>query len=388
MSSCQLCSSSQVVLNNDDLLTLILLHVPRKKLISLKCVSRQWLSLITNPHFIIRLRSLPPFRISGLFFQQPVYGAECNKVDFVHLNDLKTPSPFSFLTFAHDHTDPERVCIKQSCNALLLCCTDRSANITLVYNPSTNQLDTLPKHPCTDSYGLLHIDLIFDPSKSLHYKVISFLTRPQPSVGDFYIYSSETKTWRPSIKSYLPSPDMLFRDGAYWNGCLHWLSEYSNSRPVSDSLYFNVDEERLQTFPSPPISEWSVDKSYFGESEDHLHYTEVCPFDSSFRVYEMKSDYSEWFVKYQIDLVPISITFPEMKDCFFYTCDSFNAAVVSLIRRENFKEDSFLVLEIPGKIIRYNLVDKSFKVIWEFVLPEYGPRFWPCGGLKAWPIIE
>ncbi|KAK1362994.1 F-box domain-containing protein [Heracleum sosnowskyi] len=336
------------------------MRVPLETLMWLKFVSRQWHSLITAPHF---RNLLPPLRVSGLFFQR-------TKVLFVHRDDPNTPSPFKSLAFVHDPCDPERICIVQSCNGLLLCSTDDHALVAInkrnhyVYNPFTNQVDTLPKHPCHNKYGLPSINLIFDPSKSPHYKVIAFLAKPQSDVGDFFICSSETGSWRASIQAYLPSPDMWFRYGVYWNGCLHWLGQYS--RPVSDSLYFNVDEESA------------------------LHYTEVRPsVHSAFSVYEMKSDYSEWFVKYQIDLVPISIAFPEMKDCSFFPFEScYNAAVASIIRRENFKEDSFLVLVLPGKIIHYNLIDKSFKVIWDFVVDlelQGNLRHWLCGNFKAWP---
>ncbi|KAL8118559.1 hypothetical protein AgCh_016182 [Apium graveolens] len=80
----------------------------------------------------------------------------------------------------------------------------------------------------------------------------------------------------------------------------------------------------LVTFPTPTIS---------GRSRVHS-------------AYEMKSDYSEWFVEYQIGLVPISRVFPEMKDFSFYHTvkSSYNAA-------EYFKEALFLVMELPERIL-------------------------------------
>ncbi|KAK1361418.1 hypothetical protein POM88_045892 [Heracleum sosnowskyi] len=76
----------------------------------------------------------------------------------------------------------------------------------------------------------------------------------------------------------------------------------------------------------------------------------------------MESDCSGWFLKYEVDLSPISQVFPQM------TMTPDQVYVLSLVRREIFEEDSFLVLHIPGtprKAVRYNLVDKSFKGIWE-----------------------
>ena len=98
-------SSQVVVLNDDDLLTLILLHVPWKKLMSLKCVSKQWLSLIANPHQI-RLRSLHPLPTSAFFFHIPCKLKQL--LYFVHLEHPDTPSPFSTMK-STDTFNPRQV---------------------------------------------------------------------------------------------------------------------------------------------------------------------------------------------------------------------------------------------------------------------------------------
>ncbi|KAK1363061.1 hypothetical protein POM88_038622 [Heracleum sosnowskyi] len=98
--------------------------------------------------------------------------------------------------------------------------------------------------------------MTYDPLKSLHYKVIDFVvTSVSYYVGDLHIYSSETATWKASIRSLIIPPEL---------------------------------------------------------------------------------------------------------NCIFTICMS--------LRREKFMEDSFLVLQIPGNVIRYNLVDRSFKLIWDFGL--------------------
>nr|XP_017234046.1 PREDICTED: uncharacterized protein LOC108208076 isoform X2 [Daucus carota subsp. sativus] len=50
--------------------------------------------------------------------------------------------------------------------------------------------------------------------------------------------------------------------------------------------------------------------------------------------------------------------------------------------REDFDEDSVLVLEVPGKVIVYNLVDQSWKEVYNFC-PADKARGWPCGNFKA-----
>ncbi|KAL8118522.1 hypothetical protein AgCh_016154 [Apium graveolens] len=154
----------------------------------------------------------------------------------------------------------------------------------------------------------------FDPSNSPYYQVIAFVQTSPPNdyVGEFYIYSSETKTWRVSVQSFALAPYKYLDMGIYWKGCVHWLStfhiEHERASAVPDGLYFNDDEGQLGTFPRPPISVESTFRRsfYIGESEGHLHFTEVCSCTTTLSEYEMKSDYSEWFLKYHIDLPPIS----------------------------------------------------------------------------------
>ncbi|KAL1832757.1 hypothetical protein ACET3Z_002408 [Daucus carota] len=389
--------SHEAVLNNEDLLTLILFRVPWTQLKVLKCVSRQWHSLITTSHF----RSLlPSLRASGLFCRgRPSF----DKLYFVPLDDPNFASPLRARTF---DLDLEKVRFLHSCNGLLLCFAglrdsfnQRNSN-WYVYNPSTNQLAALPNHP-DNVYFMDHVGLAFEPSKSPHYKVIAFIMTTRGNlIGDFHIYSSESGTWRVSGLSFYPGRGMHFKHGVYWNGSIHWIStlqaSFHSKSSVSECLYFNVDEGRLGTFPRPPIHVRSRTGRtlYFGESEDHLHVIEVRVGDTSLSVYEMKSDYSEWFVKYQIDLDPIFKVFPQRRARSYYKATSddkiaYEFNVLSLIRREIFREDSFLVLEIHGQVIRYNLINRSFKLVRDLgVCLRTTVSYWPFCTIHVWPYIE
>ncbi|KAL8118614.1 F-box protein At5g07610-like [Apium graveolens] len=397
-------SSQEIVLDQEHLLTLILLRLPYIQLASLKSVSKKWHSLVTTPHFASLVRnSVPPLRASGLFLQRPVcLRSPRDEVYFISLDNPNTPSPFTTLTFAHDPFDPQKIRILQSCNGLLLCSTalyrPKELRKYYVYNPSINHLDTLPEHPPGSGHWVRYVGLCFDPSQSSHYKIIAFDTTyssPSHYVGNFYIYSSKTGTWKASLQCFTPPPPGAnISGGVYLNGCIHWLSKLNyKSEPhstVSDCLCFNVDDERLETFPRPPTSVRSASRRslYFGESEGHLHFIEACPYATSLIFYEMKSDYSGWFVKYQIDLDPISKVFPEMtkQKFIFHDRNDYAVAVLSLIRRENFREDPFLTLEVPGKVIRYNLVTRSVKMIWDFSLENVDE--WSFGNLQVWQYIE
>ncbi|KAL1810510.1 hypothetical protein ACET3Z_027500 [Daucus carota] len=386
-------SSEERVLDDEDLLALIFLRVPWKKLMTLKCVSKQWLCFITSSRF---RKLLPPLRASGLYIHRLF---KLGRPDRLYLIGLDNPQTNRrIFTSPHHSFVPPKFRILHSCNGLLLCAHNTNFRYNYyrnccVWNPSTKQLDNISQHP--PGTRVSHIGLAFNPLKSLHYKVIAFVSEHGfKNVGFIYIYSSVTSTWRFSVQSFNPAPHLNFTDGVYWNGRVHWLSELQdvNSVPKSDAsecLCFNVDEERFETFPRPPIAVKATPRKclYFGESEGHLHVIEVFPSTTSLKVYEMKSDYSGWFVKYKIPLAPISEVFPETTQ--HKTClpgkNNFAVTVHSLIRRESFQEDPLLVLEIPGKLIWYNIVDRSTKVILDFGADFDRKRidYWEFGMLKV-----
>lgn len=414
----ELLLSSQKVILDQDLLTLILLRVPIRKLICFASVSKLWHSLITAPRFsLLRSNGDLPLRTSGLFFQINVCKMGVpNFISFVPLdNDNHTTSPFRELPFGCTR-DPRnsRIRIVHSCAGLLLC-SSSSPNVVIdsdfryyIYNPTTNQLLTLPKNDHWDhSFAAV---LAFDPSKSPHYRVF-LCARPIapqvtiPVTKQFYIYSSVTGTWRLSGQPFTSPPAVkLLISSVYCNGCIHWISESISvsktpDRDVGKTIhYFNLDEERLESMPRPPIGLRSSRPVtfYMGVSQNHLHVVEVYACDNILNVYEMESDYSGWFLKYEVDLSPISQLFPEM----MMTPDQ--VYILSLVRRENFEEDSFLVLHIlpgkPRKAIHYNLVDRCFKGIWDFTYPKSltklrssqvpWPTFYPPRKFQSFEFIE
>ncbi|WOH11264.1 hypothetical protein DCAR_0830745 [Daucus carota subsp. sativus] len=371
-------SSNDPVISDDDLLSLILLRVPIPSVLQFKSVSKRWLSIIDTPRFSL-LRNALPLRTSALFLLPPIsfYGVP-DIIHFVPLDDhTHITSPFRNLTFLGDPGLLSKIRIVHSCGGLLLCssgplCTSLSEITEYIYNPTTNHLRTLPKHwPL--HYGSA---LAFDPSKSPHYKVLICGSPPDLSTdhGQFQIYSSKTGSWRASGHPFnltCKADKLAWRNSVFFNGCIHWISnlEYGCS-------YFNLDEERLHTMPRPPVGQ----DFFVGVSQNHLHVIEACPRDNSVQVYDMKYDYSGWLVKYKVDLSPVCQVFPEM----YGNCSL--VKVLSLVRRENFKDDSFLVFKIPGKVIRYNIVDRTFKAIWDIPVPD--PLTSTPGDFKAFQYIE
>ncbi|KAL3521386.1 hypothetical protein ACH5RR_019535 [Cinchona calisaya] len=383
-------TSAQIVASIDELLEDILLRLPVRSLIRFKIVSKHWLSLISNPQFAILHKDRNPKILHpalGLFL--PCSRSRIN-TKFQYINfDVHNPisPPFSTLKFAKIQS-AESIKILQSCNGLLLCSSFRAQRPRLnyhVFNPTTKQLTTIPKPYRVIIHGM---SLAFDPAaKSRAYKVVC--VRSSGLVSSSYqieIYSSDTAgPWRVSGQPFTAKHD--FKNGICWNGAVHWLSHWGRDK----SLYFNLDEERLgEVPPTPNNAELEAFMTYFGESCGHLHLIQMygCP-NIEFTVFEMMRDCSGWFVKNVVDLSAVTSAFPGMirTELSPYDDDSCVYSVLSIIRGEK-EEDAFLVLHIPGKAIRYNLVSQTFEKLCDFEGADEEEGYLRFEGVGAYQYIE
>ncbi|KAH7557363.1 hypothetical protein ACOSP7_027051 [Xanthoceras sorbifolium] len=357
----QLSSSAETIANNDDLLTEILLCQPIKSLLKFKSVSKHWLSLITSPSFSLRRTAIPK-SISGLF----VHRLSSQEYDFINLTSDPSHPPFQSHTFLNN-----KAYMLQSCNGLMLLSSNSGGHELpdnyCVYNPTTKQYTVLPPLPVNEVFKVIYgVNLAYDPSKSPHYKVICVRTyeNSEEGVCQIEVYSSKTGPWRKSDGTFAAHYETEFGLGMFWNGVLHWIS------PWDSSLYFDADEEKVHEMPMPDTLDGDVRRRfrYFGECRGHLHLIEIYgPCAALFNVYEMERDYSGWMVKYQVDLLTVAAAFPEMVRSDPDTLDLhyYGFSILSIVREEN-DEDSYFLVHIPNKAIRYNFKDKSFKKIHEF----------------------
>lgn len=374
-------SSSEAVASDDDLLTEILVHLPIKSLMKFKCISKHWQSLISSPGFS-RRRYPDSHLVSGLILR-PTHDCVVKKeYDFVPLKYTSTTAPFRSLTFVNN---PSGLIILQSCNGLLLCASSISDwNIPCdycIYNPTSHEFVTVPPLGDENSRFIRRIGLAYDPAKSSHFKIVCIRSDSLEVIqnaGISYqieVYSSQTGSWRLSGVPFVLPYNSQYGAGVFWNGAIHWISH------CHACLCFKVDEEQLQEMPMPPLTRDPADRIegfmrsfvYFGESREHLHFVvNVDNHSKNFDVYEMQRDYSGYFVKYRVDLDVIIAAFPEMdvpsdEDdfLFFYAFDCYKYSILGIIREAN-DEESYMVLHIPGKVIRYKLNDKTFTKICDF----------------------
>lgn len=349
--------SGALVGSNDDLLTEILRRLPVTSVFRFKSVSKHWRSLLSQRHFTLLYDKV--LRSPGLFVRNLYIPFDVEN---------KSPTPFRSLDF-------NGLTILQSCNGLLLCCSDRTracAPKYSVFNPTTKQFAIIPSVPgvmdvCT-STTVHFMGLASHNAGCGHYKVVFILyaNRDSWELFQIQIYSSDTQKWRISNESFSGSYITPFDCGVYWNGAVHWAPSRF------DLLYFKLDVEQVHKFPLPDRLETFY---YLGESRDHLHVVGTVNHESylHLNVYEMSSYHSGWFIKYQVEFDELLVAYPEMISKYQHPSRprSYEFNVLDVVRG-GLEEDTFMVMWVPGKIIRYNVVDKSFKQIFNTANAFYG----------------
>ncbi|XP_071739013.1 F-box protein At5g07610-like [Rutidosis leptorrhynchoides] len=355
------CLAAEKVGSSEDNVTEILLRLPVRSLILFKSVSKQWYSLITNnPCF--KNPNKPPDPPSGLFVQTSTGYA------FVPF-DIHIPVKFPTLCCTVSHIE-----FKSSCNGLILCgnfIISLSDDIVVtdenyVYNPTTNQSIRLPI-----PYNGKHVwgmSIAFDPLKSPHYKVVSVFDdfdRVSRAVHKYqiHVYSSKTRTCKLSYNLTITRySQMMFETGVYWNNAIHWIDK------VGFIVYFDLDQEMTHEIKAP-FARRGLDYEnyvcYIFESRNQLLLVEFyCPLITKFKVHGLKRDYSDWSVKYLVDFEEFGgLSFPKslnlLPNQYYYLFELYALSLV-LGSGDDDDDESFLLVEISGNIVRLNLESKTY----------------------------
>lgn len=165
-------------------------------------------------------------------------------------------------------------------------------------------------------------------------------------------YSSEAGSWKAS--SVPLAAKTQYDTGLYWNGAINW---FNKSEIRQHSVYYNVDEGRLGFFPLPPMLEgnnlYGRELTHYGESRGHLHLVEIYDRMHLVHVYEIERDYSGWFLKFSVDFDTLGVP----RDTRFSPF-----SILSVVQMER-DDESFLVLNVPRKIMRYYFGDGTLKKI-------------------------
>ncbi|KAK4768743.1 hypothetical protein SAY86_026893 [Trapa natans] len=391
----QVSLAAEFISGNADLLGEILLRLPARSLVKFKCVSKLWLSTISHPHFCRRhaRRHSSSGRPTGVFLRTNP-NSQDSQYQLLPLNPESPPGTLSECQNFLPH--PAGTKILQSCNGLLLCCSVKKIGHSrdfYVFNPTTRQKAAIPPLGSTSTSSGITVfgaSLAFDPCKSIHYKVV--FVRSTDSSSYYYqieAYSSDDGAWRLSGSPFVAPFDMVFDNGVFWNGAIHWIS------PSGYSLGFDVEKEQLGTMISPrvPISRNSGTRRfrYFGGSNGHLHFFEIYGSQTTrFKVFELERDYSQWSMKYEVELDSIVQRFPEIvRDHVDPREEKHYYAFVVLLLVNEGNNDTSMLIHVPGKILSYKISDKSFEKLYE-IPPSHskGYGYLQYGWLDAYEFMD
>ncbi|RZC66212.1 hypothetical protein C5167_009902 [Papaver somniferum] len=233
-------AAASIIGNNGDILIDIMYYLPVKSLCVFRTVSKQWLSLISDPYFKrnYNLRSCL-LSVPALFMKKILMDEA-----FV------TESEFKTLVMMNETS---RIKFEHSCNGLVLYEVYDGSNYHttyVVYNPSMKHFKTLLSPPLRNARVpyILSVTIAFDPAKSSYYEVVGVCnTDTSERMFHIEIYSSKTDSWRDAGDPFpFSSPGRLELSGVYWNGSMHWIDQWT-----ATLHYFDIDCELMNTIAMP-----------------------------------------------------------------------------------------------------------------------------------------
>ncbi|XP_076934581.1 F-box protein At5g07610-like [Bidens hawaiensis] len=256
---------------------------------------------------------------------------------YIPFDDDDQNPPFCSLDFCPDLNG---IKIVQSCNGLLLCCSERKY---YVLNPTTKQFAIIPSAPGGDDIRFM--GLAFHQTTCPHYKVVCILNiNPSEVLFLIQIYSSDTREWK--TISYFVDHDYLYvGSGVYWNCAIHWAPSCPNP------CYFDLNLEQFQKLPLPMQGtirggvKYKVDLHdlpdlYPNKNESSSIYSRC---DLEIIDFLEPSEYHwGWLVKYRVE--PHGL-FPD--NILYRSC---SIEVIDVVRGEDEEEDTFMVLKMQEKI--------------------------------------
>ncbi|MED6174575.1 hypothetical protein PIB30_070338 [Stylosanthes scabra] len=368
-------NSVDVVAENTDLVTEILLRLPVKHVLQCKCVCKKWRALITDPKFYyshtLRLcdKPYPNCLLIPKFTRR--FDEETSKwkqefkaqiITFLNYDDVN-PAPIRILNLDSLNGPFTHISLLlHSSNGLILCQASRSYVARrvpqhcryYVCNPTISCFAVLdyPSEKFSTFTSMPY--LVFEPLSSPFFKVILF-NGLDGNDHRIAVYSSETNSWNDEVGICIPAPPNLdFKHGVYCNGAIHWYTL------GEEFVYFDVQRFCFNALPGPvSANSDNACVKYFGESGGHLHLILVNSDESlEFDIWELKQDYTGWTVRYHVDLNRMARG--QGGPFSGHINPSFSVLYVA---RHSTEKNSMLVLQIDSQIISYNLMDDSTRFL-------------------------
>ncbi|XP_057719948.1 F-box protein At5g07610-like [Arachis stenosperma] len=303
----------ETIEGNDYLLIQILISVPLRDIITFKCVSKWWLSLISDP-FFSHYHATVKQRVFGLFLDLAPDIGLYQEVKFFYLDKKTYRSSFS--SFFSKNPNLRSSLTTQSCNGLMLL---ESEDPVFIYNPTTEDMKTLPScFPLFDPLNL-HYSLAFDPMHFLGYKAICIFygVNSKNECFQSMIYSSKSSVWKRGC-SFPPTFPVDFHRATYFKDSIYWIGSKTTRR-------FDLKEECMKD-DMPPLPPESCHYGYL--LTPVCGYMNLAGFESgefSVCVFWLKEDYSSprWVHMHNIILRSLifQAAFDRIGYPYTYKCD-------------------------------------------------------------------
>ncbi|GAU46592.1 hypothetical protein TSUD_186610 [Trifolium subterraneum] len=247
----------------DELITIILLFLPVKSLMRLKCLDKSWKTLISDPAFIkLHLKRSARNKHLALF----------SSIQQTSTNFRMAPIPLHRLlentsgtiTVPYFPINKDRICLNVvgSCNGLfcLVGYPDTHKYILFyLWNPATRKLSNKIKFYCYNVYECYEWRFAFGCDNSTEtYKIVVF----NPQSYEVRVFNFGGNIWK-NIQSFpvVPLdrvPESYYYRGvyAYVNNSLNWLANREESQFVIISLDLSSETYR-QLLPPQDEGIWS-----------------------------------------------------------------------------------------------------------------------------------
>ncbi|KAK7363683.1 hypothetical protein VNO77_05834 [Canavalia gladiata] len=244
-------AKKNMVVLPQDLIIRILLRLPVKSLVRFKCVSKSWLSLISDPDFALSHYELAAAPAQKLLVIAPsVSEVRSRDLNASFHDDSASVELNLNLPFLQNYHG-----IIGSCRGYLL--FDCNSSMYL-WNPSTGVHKQIPSSPIASNLNLTCSFLCgfgYDPSRD-DYLVVQ--ASYEPNVVDVVtrveIFSLRANTWTEMEGTDLtymnPSDDPIPRHGSLINGAIHWLA-FRSDISVNVIVAFDLTERSFSEIPLP-----------------------------------------------------------------------------------------------------------------------------------------
>ncbi|OVA19008.1 F-box domain [Macleaya cordata] len=357
----------------EDVLFEIFLRLPFESVYKFRCVSKLWLSLLSNPSFmnmiLNRYISINPpwtlvFQLTRLRTSGEV-GPKMNHQFFptsspcLHSKFISRHDGFSFkfLTKSYPFKE-EALYLLASSNGLVLCSTDDNhPSMYYVCNPLTKQWISLPRpRPNSERFG---IDGFICESSSLTststYKVLRILyCWDRFAIFDLQIFSSDTGEWN-TYQVSCPREVIIYTNNVVTcrDGVLYFILELEQNKIIAYDFSNNKNgghQCRLIDLPEDREKNLFCTRRIV-ESEGSICYGQIQREQRTLNVWELKLDYSNggwvWHVVHK------NI---EIKDIFAPN-------IKTWFRAFNPVDRNVLILDCKTYILAYNIRTGTSEVL-------------------------